>query len=196
MKQVLEKAINRYLLLDPESAKRIMQLDGKVVTLVLSGVPLTVQLLFIHGTIQLKWNDFLTADLTIRGTPLNLLHAGFLRNQRHAFFQDDIVLLGNIDLAQPVLAIFDDLDVDWEDIVSKWTGDVPAYQAGRLLRDVGKMAKRIGKTFSYNVNEYLHEEINLFPSKEAIDIFFHDVDDLRMDVDRLMARIKRLEEVL
>lgn len=196
MKKAFEKAINRYLLLDPESAGRLLLLDGKVVTLVLSGMPLTVQLLFINGAIQLKWDDFSTADLTIRGTPLNLLHAGLLRNRRHSFFLDDIVLEGNIDLAQPVLAIFDDLEVDWEEVLSAWTGDVPAYQAGRLLRNVRKIVKRIGKTFSYNVNEYVHEEINLFPPREAIEHFFHDVDDLRMDVDRLSARIKRLEENL
>lgn len=194
MKKLLEKAINRYLALDSESRTRMALLEGKVVTLELRGISLTVQMLFIDKTIQLKWDDFSEADLTIRGTPLNLIHLSLAPDQRQRFFAEDVVLEGNIELAQQVFAIFDELEIDWEEYISKWTGDVPAYQAGRFLRDLKRVGLRIRKTVSYNLNEYLHEEINFFPPVEQLENFFHDVDELRMDVDRLDARIQKLKE--
>jgi ubiquinone biosynthesis protein UbiJ len=196
MKQLLEKAINRYLALDFESEKRIALLQGKTVTLELTGIFLTLQMIFTNNAIELKWNDFNTPDLTIRGTPLNLLHMKIAREKRQQFFAEDIVIEGNMELAQQVLAVFDELEIDWEDYFSKWLGDVPAYHTGRFLNHVKNVKQKMQKSFSYNLNEYIHEEINLFPAGEALQLFFHDIDDLRMDVDRLEARILKLKEAL
>lgn len=127
MKYWLEKAINRYLALDPESQHRIAQLKNKVVTMELLGVPLTLQLFFSDKTIQLKWENFVEPDLTIRGTPLNLLHMSLAPpKKRKAFFAEDVIVEGNMELAQQVLAIFSELEIDWEDYFSRWIGDIPA----------------------------------------------------------------------
>jgi len=194
MKHLLEKAINRYLALDPESEQRIASLQDKVVTLEILGIPLTTQMVFTQKNIQLKWDNFSQADLTIRGTPLNLLHISMVRDQRKQFFAEDVVVEGNMELAQQVLAIFDDLEIDWEEYFSQWIGDVPAYQTGRLVRHLKKFGKKLSQTFTYNLNEYMHEEINLFPPVEALQHFFQEVDELRMDVDRLEARIDKLNK--
>src|SRR5579872_5600547 len=140
---MLEKAINRYLAWDPESRKRIALLQGKRVTLEMMGIPLTVQMIFTENAIELKWDDFDKADLIIRGTPLNLLHMKLAREKRQQFFAEDIVVEGNMELAQQVLAVFDELEIDWEEYFSKWLGDVPAYQTGRLLDRLKNVGQKI-----------------------------------------------------
>ncbi len=193
MKAMLEKAINRYLAMDSESKRRMALLDNKIVTLELAGIALTTQLVFTTNGIQLKWDHFIEPDLIIRGTPLNLLHMS-LSTDRKKFFADDVIVEGNMELAQQVLAVFDDLEMDWEDTFSKYLGDVPAYQTGRLLRHLKNMSQRFRNILSYNLNDYVHEEINVVPTKEALQHFFHDIDELRMDVDRLEARIEKIKE--
>lgn len=193
MKQLLEKAINRYLALDSESKKRIHFLQNKIVTLELRGTPLTMQMIFSNDTVHLKWDHFNDPDLIIRGTPLNLLHMSLVTDRRK-FFAEDIVVEGNMELAQQVLAIFDDLEIDWEEYISTWVGDVPAYQTGRIFRHLKNTSQRIRNLVSNNLNEYVHEEINLFPPEEALQDFFQAVDELRMDVDRIEARINKIEE--
>jgi len=195
MKHWLEKAINRYLALDPESEQRIALLQDKVVTVEMTGVPLSVQLLFADKTIQLKWQDFIEPDLVIRGTPLNLLHMSLAApDKRQAFFAADVVIEGNMELAQHVLAIFAELEIDWEDYFSRWMGDVPAYQSGRFVREFKKITRTVRKTFTEYVNEYCHEEINVVPPVEALQDFFKDVDELRLDVERLAARVAQLKQ--
>lgn len=195
MKQWLENAVNRYLLLDPESLQRFAALENKIVTLEIIGMKLTVQMIFTQHNIQLKWDHFLKSDLIIRGTPLTLLHM-HCSQDRQTFFQEGITVEGNMELAHEVLAVFDELEIDWEELMAKWVGDVPAHQTGRLLRGLQQFNQRICNTFSYNLNEYIHEEIHLFPQAEALNLFFHEIDELRMDVDRLTARIEQLKEKL
>lgn len=192
MKQLLEKALNRYLALDHESKRRIALLRDKKVTIELLGTPLIVQMIFAEEKVQLDWNPTTTPDIRIKGTPLNLLHMSIAPEQRQRFFAEDVVVEGNMELAQHVLAIFDDLEIDWEEQLSQWIGDVPAHQTGRVLRSVKAFSQRVRRSLLRNVNEYVHEEVNLFPPPEALQHFFHDVDELRMDVDRLEARIEKL----
>lgn len=193
MKQLLEKAINRYLALDSESASRMASLQNKIVTIELKGLKLVMQMVFIAGGLQLKWDDFLDPDLIIRGTPLNLLHMSLVEDKKK-FFADDVLIEGNMELAQQVLAVFDELEVDWEEALSTLVGDVPAYHAGRVFSRLKNVSLRIRKAVSYNLNEYVHEEINLFPPVEALHDLFHGIDELRMDVDRLEVRIEKLKE--
>jgi ubiquinone biosynthesis protein UbiJ len=194
MRQVLENALNRYLALDSESKRRIRLLQDKRVMLELLGTPFIVQLIFNDEKIILQWDDFSEADIRIKGTPLNLLHMSLVRDDRHRFFADDVIVEGNMELAQNVLAIFDELEIDWEEQLSQWVGDVPAYQTGRFVRGIKKFNQRVRRTFLRNLNEYVHEEINLFPTDEALQLFFDEVDELRMDVDRLEARLLKIKE--
>lgn len=194
MKQLLEKAVNRYLALDPESSRRMTALQDKIVTIEIKGTPLTVQMIFNQGKIQLKWDDFSQADLTVRGTPLNLAHMSIARDQRHSFFAEDVVLEGDMELAQEVLTFFDELEIDWEEYCSKWVGDIPAHQIGNIWRHVKRVGKKVRTTFASHLNEYVHEEADLFPPVEALQDFFHDIDTLRMDVDRLEAKFSEMEK--
>lgn len=197
IKTWLEKALNRYLALDPEAKKRIALLQNKVVALELSGTPIKVQLLFTPTQIQLNWHDevVLVPDITIRGTPLNLLHMSISSGkQRRRFFVDTICVEGNMELAQQVLAIFDELEIDWEEQIAQCVGDIPAYHAGRMLRGVKQFGQQLRGVLRDNVDEYVHEEINWFPPAEALQDFMRGVDELRMDVDRLAARVAALKE--
>lgn len=193
MKQLLEKALNHYLALDPESKRRLALLQSKIVTIQFLGTPVTLQLLFTEEKIQMSWDHFSEADITIKGTPLNLLHMSFAPNQRPRFFAEDVQVEGNMELAQHVLAIFDELEIDWEEQLSHWMGDVSAHQIGRFARGIKALNQRVRHTLSRNVNEYVHEEVNLFPSPEMLQQFLHEVDELRMDVDRIEARFERLK---
>jgi len=195
MKHWLEKAINRYLALDPESKERIAALQGKTVTVEMKNVPLTVQMHFSDKNIKLKWQNFVEPDLIIRGTPLNLLHMSLTPpDKRQAFFAEDVVIEGNMELAQHVLAIFAELDIDWEEYFSRWMGDVPAYQTGRLVRKFKKFSRTVRESFMDYMNEYCHEEINVVPPVEALQDFFKEVDELRLDVDRIAARVELLKQ--
>jgi ubiquinone biosynthesis accessory factor UbiJ len=192
--EVLQQAINRYLALDPESKTRLCGMQGKCVTIELVGTGLVLQLEFTAEKVCLKQEVLEKPDTYIKGTPLTMLRMALTQGDRKHFFAEDVSIEGNLDLGQQVIDLFDQLEIDWEEYLSRWTGDVPAHQFGRMLRKVKNMVQHTREILLQNVNEYAHEEAEWFPSEEALRDFFMDVDKLRMDVDRIEARILNLKK--
>jgi ubiquinone biosynthesis protein UbiJ len=194
----LQKAVNHYLSLDPESLQRLEKMRNKVVKIELLGMGVNFYLTFTAAGLQLDLpnaqNAEIKADTVIKGTPLRLLHMAVSGDKRQQFFVDDVSIQGNLELGQQVTHLFDQVDIDWEEHLSRVIGDVSAHHLGKIVRKVSAWSKHTRETLLQDVNEYVHEEIHLFPASEALRDFFHDVDILRMDTDRLEARLKQLQK--
>lgn len=190
----LTKAVNAYLHLDPESATRIQNLQGKIIAFELLPFHFTFQCVFDEKQMNIVSEKNKLAEATLRGTPLQMLGAALIKEERQHFFADDLIIEGNAELAFEVIALFDEIDIDWEEYFSHYIGDQPAYHFHRTVKKIKNWLQSSHNTFLQNTNEYLHEEKNWFPTKEALRDFFADIDSLRLDVDRIAARINKLQE--
>jgi ubiquinone biosynthesis protein UbiJ len=188
-----QKALNYYLSLDPDSSRRLAKLQNKIVKIDLLGIDATFFLIFSAQDVRLATATDRKVNTFIKGTPLRLLHMSLSGNDRKQFFADDISIEGNLELGQQVIDLFDQMEIDWEEKLSQFVGDVSAHRVGNVARQIKSWVQQTRDTFVQNTNEYIHEEINLFPPREALRDFFQDVDELRMDVDRIEARISRLK---
>jgi ubiquinone biosynthesis protein UbiJ len=190
---LLKTALNRILALDPESHARLKALEGKIIRLELETTPRRIFVLeFKDQSIDLLSDIPEHSDLVIKGTPLSLLHMSLSKN-KHLFLGKEIIIQGNLELGQQVIDLFEQLEIDWEEYLSRLTGDVPAHQVSRFLHRAKNFNRRVCETLLRNVNEYIHEEKDLFPPLEALQDFFSDIDELRMDIDRLEARIQQIK---
>ena len=189
----LESAINRYLRLDPESGKRLAGLAGRCINIHLEGLNVD---LYIHPDehgLQLKDSIEGEADTTLQGTPLALARLGLGSNTEKSLFSGDVVISGDVETGQTFKAILDELDIDWEEQVSHLTGDIVAHQLGNLARR-GRHALRHGlNTLEQDIGEYLQEELRVLPTRIETENFSNDVTRIGMDVERLEARVKRLQ---
>jgi ubiquinone biosynthesis accessory factor UbiJ len=192
----LNKAINSYLALDPESQLRIKQLHGKTIAIEFLPFHLTFLCQFSDDGIHIFSNDNHTTDTTICGTPIQMVGVMIAKENRHRFFAEDIVIEGNAELGQQVVDLFDHIHIDWEDHLSKIVGDVPAYHAGRIFHKFNSWLEASENSLSENINEYVHEEAKWLPAREALQDFFSGVDITRMDIDRMDARIKALTTII
>ena len=192
----LTKAINAYLHLDPESRQRLQKLQGKSITIEFLPFHFIFQCLFSEQGVDIQTEELVAADTTIRGTPMQMLGVMLAKENRHRFFADDLQMEGNAELGQQITELFDELQIDWEDHLSRLTGDVPAHHIGRLIQGVGNWLRQAEQTVTQNTSEYLHEEVACFPPAIALQDFYSDIDTLCMDVDRMEARIKQLQKRL
>jgi ubiquinone biosynthesis protein UbiJ len=83
---------------------------------------------------------------------------------------------------------------DLEEELSGVVGDVAAHRIGEIARGVGKWGLEASATMGANIREYLQEESRDVPSRYEVDRFAANVSALRDDVDRLEARLKRLQD--
>lgn len=192
----LTGAINAFLKLDPESQARLKKLNDKSIAIELRPFNINLQCVFSENHLQLVTDETMQCDTTLRGTPMQLLGVMLTKENRQQFFADDLKIEGNAEFGQQVVELFDHIEIDWEEHLSKLVGDIPAYRAGQFARGVRAFLANIDHQLTQDVNEYVHEEAGWLPTREALQDFFTDVDDTRLAIDRLEARIKHLQQIL
>jgi ubiquinone biosynthesis accessory factor UbiJ len=189
----VEQLLNAVIALDEVTMQRLAELHGRRIAIELQGWNLT--LLFVpdaSGRVQLFSDAADSADATIRATPLDFVETTRMERKEDQVFRGKIRLAGDTRLAQQFSDILAMLQIDWEEQLSKLTGDVVAHQVGRMLRALQQWAKRSHAVSRNNLAEYLTEEQHLLPTAYEVAEWQSQVDSLRDDVDRLAARVVRL----
>src|SRR3990172_7926379 len=196
----LEAALNHYLRLDSAVLPRLAALSGKVIAIELTGLNTGFYLLPNAGGIQVlgQWEG--PPDVRLRGTPLGLLRLGAQKGSgsevRSTLFSGTVEMSGDVELGQRFKQILDDIDIDWEELLSKLTGDVLAHKIGNALRAGHSWGKQTLAAFGQNFAEYQQEEARNLPSQPEVEQFLQAVDELRDDVERMELRLRRLQEHL
>lgn len=190
--QTLEDLLNNYLHMDPASEKRLEELAGK--NLKLSIKPITVFFAFKKQKIQLLEDiDNQKIDATLEGYPLAFLQLHFSKkDQIPSLFKQDLTVSGDLDFGQEVRDLFSNLDIDWEEQLSKLTGDIVAHQFANIIKSSITNVEQVSSSLQQSFTEYLQEEIKVLPCKEELEDFFDDIDRLRLRVDRLQAKLDQL----
>lgn len=192
---VLEKAINTTLAMDPDTLARLGRLEGKVIAVELQGTGITLFLLPGVEGFRLMGHFEGAPDTTLSGSPLALLRLN-RGKPGEGLFSGEVKIHGDVELGQRVQRILGGLDIDWEEHLSHLTGDVIANQVGNLVRGVLRWGERAAAHLGRDCADYLQEERRDLPPRWEVEEFLNGVDALRSDVDRMAARVARLQRHL
>jgi ubiquinone biosynthesis protein UbiJ len=190
----LEIAINGVLQLDPETVARLDTVQGKVIAIELRGLNVALYLLPQHDSLTVFAHFEGEPDTVLRGTPVALARMGLAQHAGDVLFKGDVEISGDVELGQQFRNILDGLDIDWEEHLSRFTGDVVAHQLGELMRSARQWGQQSMDTLGRDAAEYLQEERRELPNPAEVEDLLSQVDTLRSDTDRLEARILRLEK--
>ncbi|HHH39683.1 MAG TPA: sterol-binding protein [Sedimenticola sp.] len=188
----LEATVNRLLALDPVARKQLAEMHGRVIAFEVLGTGQTLYLVPGPARLQILSRYEGEPDCLLRGTPLALARMGRGDQGTDQLFSGEVEIRGDTGLAHRFGHIMGSLDIDWEEQLSRVTGDVVAHGAGELVRGLGRWGRDTLETFGLDLQEYLQEELRLLPQRLEIETFLSQVDRLRDDVERLEARVERL----
>ncbi len=188
----LEKALNQCLKMDPETLAQVIRLEGNVVALEIQGLGQTIFLVPTATGLRVQSVFEGGPDVTIKGGPFSLARLG-LNEHPTSVFGDGVELEGDARLGRKIQHILDSLDLDWEEQLSRFTGDVVAHQVGNSVRGLFDWGHKTADTFGRDVAEYFQEESRDLVVKAELKPFLDGVDTLRSDVDRLAQRVQRLQ---
>lgn len=195
---VIEKMLNQVIALDSDVLHKAQPLAGKTICLSLTDWELEFWLAFnespIAGQPIVAVHSRLehSANVTLSGSSFAFFNMAQQQRGGDAFFTGELHFSGEINTAQTFQAFWQQLDLDWEEALSKYTGDIFAHQAGRSLKQFHQFAKKSFFTFKQNSQEYMTEELLLTPTVSEADTLFSEIDELKSDVSRLEARISVL----
>ncbi len=186
---LLAEAINRALAMDPEAQARLAPLSGRRLRLALDQPAIRLDIYFGDQRVELEpADDTVVAHATVETTLAGLMSLAASRGESSR----DVVFRGDIGTIQAVKTLATTLEIDWEEQLSRVTGDTLARRIGEGARGGRDWLRYAGNRFLTDVGEYASEEARLLPTAAEIDDFGSDVRRLRADVDRLEARLKRL----
>lgn len=195
--RALERAMAHLLTLDPDTQVALRRLDGRRITLALQAPPLALELMVVEGSLTVgPARHDPEPDLAVKTTLGGLLaQLPFLRTAA-AGSPGRVRVAGDAELARELQQLAQRFDPDWEKPFADAFGEVLGVQIARVLRETLRMGLKHAKTLVRDGAEYLTEESRDVASRVELETFYDDVDVLREHLDRVDARIARLQQQL
>lgn len=184
---VISRILNQYLKLDTEMQSQLKKYHGNVIRFTVSSIDWTFFIEINNEKLILKSKHEGPIDAALKATIMDLAKNAL---DDKAGISESMELSGDTAMLQAITRIFKNVEIDWEELVSKCTGDSIAHGIGNIARDVKSFHENLFDTKKLNVKEYLQEEINLLTHPYAVEDFCKDVDEFRDQVERLSARIQ------
>ena len=184
----IDTGINALLKLDPVSQSRLRALSGQVLAIQANQPDLPLYLLFQQDGLQLAAHWEAPADCTLRGSTAELWHLLTAHDKLAALYQPGISIEGNKDLLVNLSTILQDMNIDWEYQLQQWVGPVAAGLAGSHIRQRSQWAGDNIASLQQRLQDWLSEETRLLVGKNEAESYFAELDQLKLQLDRLDAR--------
>jgi ubiquinone biosynthesis accessory factor UbiJ len=189
----LEEALNRNVAESRKAQALCRQLDGRVISLAVTGTPLEFFFSARDGRLSLSpRSEGAPADAALSGTPIALLALAGPRAEG-ALRGGGVRIEGDAEIAQKFRDLLRHAQPDVEEELARVIGDVAARNLANLARGFLEFGRKAGRSLAGNVSEYLQEEGRDLPTATEAEEFLASVDRLRDDVERFEARLARLE---
>lgn len=192
----LERAFNQLIRLDPDSAANMQKLSGKQLEIEISEFPKALVFAFsdqVHVLVREKQAEGYQVDCKIVLSLQSLQRLQDSSQITSLIKQGHLELEGELHVAQAFSQLIKELHIDWEEQLSKYTGDVFAHTVfsagGAFLKHVRKTAESVALT----LKDGAMEEKKLAAHPFAVEDFCQQVNDIRSATERLDARLKLLE---
>ncbi|MEE9397614.1 MAG: SCP2 sterol-binding domain-containing protein [Methylococcales bacterium] len=192
----VERALNQLITLDPDSAAFLAPLAGKTIEININPPQWRITLCITNIGVQILEGYTDSPDTIISGSPTAFVQMLVSESPMRSLFSGDLTINGDMETGRKFQTLFKQLDIDWEEQLSRITGDIAAHKVGNIFRAGQKWGFESLNTFSLNLSEFIQEESRIAPTAIEADHFFDNVDTLREDYDRLQARMNRLQENL
>ncbi len=185
----LEEVINRYLSLDPVASEKMAQLHGRVILLNPGGLGPALYLIPGPGRLQLMEHYEGEPECELTGSPLGL--TALLSGQEEC---GPVEISGDEELAHRFIAILREMNIDWTQQLSHYTGELVAEElvaVGQTLLDTGQ---HVRNTLHQEIRAWLHEDLQLLPGRGEVDRFFSGVQTAREKLELMEKRFQQLME--
>ncbi|VAW43814.1 Ubiquinone biosynthesis protein UbiJ [hydrothermal vent metagenome] len=186
LSQTIESILNTAIRLDDMQGDAFKALEDKVIAVTLT--PMDSPLYFIVTDAMVSVQTTLQGepDAAIQTTLVDFASLPFNRHLPHA------KLSGNQTVAQDFITALCTLDIDWEEQLSHYTGDLIAFKVGHGIRSLLNTQTNINQTASQTVREYLQFELEAVPIRHQATRFYQEVNSITNEVNALEKRINQL----
>jgi ubiquinone biosynthesis accessory factor UbiJ len=189
-----ERIINLALRYDTATRLELNKLQGKVIAIKITQPE--INFFVIPGIEQLRLLNQHegSIDLSISGSLISLVNLSIKSRDGDTFNlkNAEVKVNGDLGLLADVYSLLKNVDIDWEEILCEFMGDIAGHTTAKFIRTQIDWTQHRATSAKRLFSEFITEEIQLIPTKPELDRFYQQVDELRMAVDRATARVEVL----
>ena len=187
------KILNRNIQESTPARELCLELSGMVAAVRVSNTALAAYFIVDDEAIDVAATSSQDPDVIITGSLITLASlAG--QSGTTAIRDGSLDISGDAELAGQFQQLLSFARPDIEEEFSGIVGDAAAHRLGELARGFGRWGREARSTMGANIREYLQEESRDAPSRYEVEKFNAAVSKLRDDVDRIEARLNRLQD--
>ena len=190
----VELGLNRVLAMDSTALPRLARLSGRVIAVQCSAPTLELFILPSASGLQLASQWAGEADCQLRAPATSLLRLATSSDKTRILHSPDVSLEGDSAALLELAGILQDLELDWEYELSRWLGPVGSQLLSGHLRSRAGWTAQTLDSLRLNLADYLSEESRSLVGQREAESRFAELDRLKLDLDRLEARIERLAQ--
>jgi len=184
--KVIEMILNEAIRLDEMQGRAFEPLEDSVIAVNLNDIKLNFFFLFTAYGVSVSNDKTQTADSTIDTT-----FAEFIALPKEAGLPK-AKFSGNEVKAEQFIHALATLEIDWEEHLSHYTGDLIAFKIGHGVRSLLKAKQSAKEQAGDTLKEYLQFELQATPTKSQVDYFNQQVTSTAKALDGLETRIDQL----
>lgn len=188
----VESGLNRVLALDSTALPRLARLSGRVIAVDCTAPALQLFILPSGEGLQLAGQWAGAADCRLRAPAASLLRLATGKDKTAVLHSPQVELDGDSAALLELAGILQDLELDWEYELSRWLGPLASQLLGSHIRSRANWTGKTLDSLRLNLADYLNEESRSLVGQREADARFAELDRLKLDLDRLDARIERI----
>ncbi len=187
-----ERLLNGALRCDAELLNQLRPLAGKVIAVDITSINRTLYVMLGTDGIELQRGYDGLVNVTLRGDFGAFRRLALASRNGQIAGAAEVEISGDLPLTQQLQRLASAANLDWEELLSRYLGDVAAHKLGNVGRGFTRWIGLARQSLFENLSEVLRIEKRMVTEKNELGTFFDAVDSLRADADRLQERLRRL----
>lgn len=177
---------------NPEARQLLAESDGGLIAIELQDPSVSIRLGVMANGVELQSDYSAEPDLLLSGNVQALMA---MADAGHDPILDGrVTATGDMSLAKLLQQLLLVLSVDWEAQLAPFIGDAAAHKLGTAVRGFSTWVSKTRERGTEDVGEYLQEESGTLVTRVEWGGLERGVDALREQLDRLSARIDRVQK--
>jgi len=193
---ILESSVNKLISTDEVSVAALAKLNGKVFEFIVTDTSIRLFVLPHNQGVQIQQHFEGEADTSFSGNISQFQQLLSSDDKSSQLFGNGVKVTGDSQLATKLQRIIGQLEIDYQGMLAKITGELAAQQLSSLFTGVNRQLNLTKHSFQLNTIEYLQEEIRSLPALAEAEGFIDDVAQLTQDSERLAAKVELLAQRL
>lgn len=193
---ILESSVNKLISTDEVSVAALAKLNGKVFEFIVTDTSIRLFILPHNQGLQIQQHFDGEADTCLSGNLSQFQQLLSSDDKSSQLFGNGVKITGDSQLATKLQRIIGQLEIDYQGMLAKITGELAAQQLSNLFTGVNRQLNLTKHSLQLNTVEYLQEEIRSLPAPAEAEGFIEDIAQLTQDSERLAAKMEQLAQRL